>query len=392
MTEPAGGGTRIMPADLQSVPPRTAGPVQPLDASPRSANQAGPVGAYPGSASPSPGYPMTPPGQPGAYGPTPGPPTGPPASTKAERPKRRLVRVLVTILVLVIAWPVGLGLWANSRLQHIEALSDKPSTSGRTYLIAGSDARGTGGVADPTEGARTDTIMLVHMATNGQASLVSIPRDTYAQIPGHGGNKINAAYAFGGPRLLVLTVEELTGFKIDHYLELGFGSVTDLVDAVGGVELCLDKDVSDRLSKLEWTAGCHLSDGEVALAFSRMRYADPLGDLGRVERQRQVLGQVMKRSVTPAVFLWPPRQVSLVNAGSNALVVDESMNILSLIRLMLDFRKATGLDGVMGTPPIASTNFEPGGIGSAVLLDEAGAAQTWRDIEQGTWVPVLPSL
>ena len=368
---PPANGTRVMPtspAPARRVAGAPLGAAVPTSHQPGSAPPRPPGGQWQGPTSP---------GQ--------SPPVAPP---RRRRRGRRVWRTLSLLLVLVLIWPVGLGLWANSRLQHVEALSDMADTPGRTYLIAGSDQRGSGGVNDTTEGARADTIMLVHVsATNGQAALVSIPRDTYAQIPGYGGNKINAALAFGGPALLVQTVEGLTGFKVDHYVEVGFGSVTELVEAVGGVELCLDQDVSDQLSKLEWQAGCHMADGQTALAFSRMRYADPRGDLGRVERQRQVVGQVMKRALTPRTLLWPPNQIELVNAGTAALVVDESMNILSLGRLFMDFRKATGPDGVMGTPPIASTNYQPGGIGSAVLLDEARAAQAFAAIAEGTWEP-----
>ncbi|MCL2802882.1 MAG: LCP family protein [Micrococcales bacterium] len=347
-------------------PPRTAGPGRPLDASPARAQIPAQAPALAQQVS--------------------SPAQAPPrAKTRSKKRRHPVLRTLAILLVLALAWPVGLGLWANSRLKHVDALSSGQSTSGRTYLVAGSDARGSGGVNDTTEGARADTIMVLHVAPNGQASLVSIPRDTYVNIAGYGGNKINAAYALGGPKLLVQSVEQLTGFHVDHYVEVGFGSVTELVEAVGGVELCLDQDVSDANSKLEWQAGCHQADGPTALAFSRMRYADPLGDIGRVERQRQVVSQVMKRALSASTVLWPPKQVGFVRAGTDALTVDESMNIVSMGRLALDFRKATGPDGAMGTPTIASTNFTPGGIGSAVLLDEAGAAEDFRQIAEGTW-------
>ncbi|MFE5292874.1 LCP family protein [Isoptericola sp. NPDC056618] len=297
--------------------------------------------------------------------------------------------VLVLLLVLVLAWPIGLVVWANGKIQHVDALSDAKGTPGTTYLLAGSDARGTGSVADDgTEGARTDTIMVLQKPRSGPASLISIPRDTYTEIPGHDPNKINAAYSFGGAPLLVETVEGLTGLSIDHYVEVGFGSVEEIVDAVGGVELCYDRDVDDPKSELTWEAGCHMADGETALAFSRMRYSDPKGDIGRAERQQQVIAAVAAKVVKPSVLLNPVNQVQLVNAGTDALTVDEKTGIVDLGRLGLAFKAATGPEGVTGTPPIANPGYDPGtGVGSTVLLDEDKVDQFWADVRDGELDP-----
>ncbi|GAA1710589.1 hypothetical protein GCM10009809_03680 [Isoptericola hypogeus] len=293
--------------------------------------------------------------------------------------------VLVLLLVLLLAWPIGLVLWANGKIQHVDALSDAQNTPGTTYLLAGSDERGSGTVADDgTSGARTDTIMVLHKPSSGPTSLISIPRDTYAEIPGHDPNKINAAYSFGGAPLLVETVEGLTGLTVDHYAEVGFGSVEEIVDAVGGVELCYPEDVDDPKSGLVWEAGCHQADGETALAFSRMRYSDPKGDIGRAERQQQVIAAVADKVVKPSVLLNPINQVQLVNAGTDALTVDEDTGIVNLGQLALAFKGATGSEGVTGTPPIADPGYDPGtGVGSTVLLDEETVGQFWTDVRDG---------
>jgi len=297
--------------------------------------------------------------------------------------------VLVLLLVLLLAWPIGLIVWANGKIQHVDALSGADNTPGTTYLLAGSDARGTGSVADDgTEGARTDTIMVLHKPRSGPASLISIPRDTYTEIPGHDPNKINAAYSYGGAPLLVQTVEGLTGLTVDHYAEVGFGSVEEIVDAVGGVELCYDDDVDDPKSGLTWESGCHLADGKTALAFSRMRYSDPKGDIGRAERQQQVIAAVAAKVVKPSVLLNPVNQVQLVNAGTDALTVDEKSGIVDLGRLGLAFKAATGPEGVTGTPPIADPGYDPGtGVGSTVLLDEDKVDQFWADVRDGDLEP-----
>ena len=139
-------------------------------------------------------------------------------------------------------------------------------------------------------------------------ALISLPRDTFAEIPGKGASKLNAAYSWGGAPLLVQTVEHADRADVDHYIEIGFGGVERIVDAVGGVELCLDYDVNDARSELVWTAGCRPADGHTALAFSRMRYSDPQGDIGRAERQRQVIGAVSQKAADKSLLFSPGRR------------------------------------------------------------------------------------
>lgn len=298
------------------------------------------------------------------------------------------MRVVAVVLALLLAWPIGLALWANGRIEHITALSGAAGTPGTTYLLAGSDSREGGVIEDAeTVGARTDTIMVLHVPPSGPSALISLPRDTYAEVPGYGGNKLNASFSIGGPALLVQTVESLTGLTIDHYVEVGFAGVQGVVDAVGGVDLCLDRDVAEPLSGLYWTAGCHLSDGKTALAFARMRYADPTGDIGRSERQAQLIGALSSKVAEPSLLVSPSRQVSLVRAGTDALAVSDGTDVLDLGRLALAFRSATGPGGITGTPPIADPDYHPGQIGSTVLLDPDLTPPFWLAITEGSLPP-----
>ncbi|HLR57403.1 MAG TPA: LCP family protein [Beutenbergiaceae bacterium] len=325
------------------------------------------------------------PGQPGHY---PGQPAAPGGYAPARPPRRRRRRpgrrFLVVLLVLLLAWPVGLLIWANGKLTHVDALSQAPAGEYTTYLLAGSDSRGDGYFEnDSTEGQRSDSIMLLTVPSSGTTSLISIPRDTFVQIPGHGGNKINASYSLGGPELLVEAVEGFTGMKVDHYAEIGMGGVAEIVDALGTINLCSDLAVDDPKSELTWTPGCHDVDGATALAFGRMRYQDPEGDIGRADRQRQIIQAVTKEVASPS-SLNPARQLKLMNAGVGALAVDNDSNIIDLGRLALAFRNASGSDGVRGTPPISSANYQPGGIGSAVLVTEEDAAWFFDRVADGS--------
>jgi LCP family protein required for cell wall assembly len=146
------------------------------------------------------------------------------------------------------------------------------ASAGTNWLIAGSDSRS--GLTRTEEdqlalghdisGGRTDTIMLLHLPANGtRPTLVSIPRDSYVPIPGHGENKINAAYSLGGPKLLIQTVRNVTGLRIDHYMGIGFGDLVDVVNDVGGVTLCLPGPMKDPKAGLNPNKGCQTLDGDL---------------------------------------------------------------------------------------------------------------------------------
>jgi anionic cell wall polymer biosynthesis LytR-Cps2A-Psr (LCP) family protein len=160
-------------------------------------------------------------------------------------------------LLLWVVFLVAVPVWAWTKITKVDAEpdGDRPgSQPGSTYLLVGSDSRegltaaqrrrlGTG----QAEGRRTDTIMLLHTG-RGPNLLLSIPRDSIVDIPGNGRTKVNAAYALGGPELLVETLESETGIRIDNYVEIGFGGFVNVVDAVGGVEICPEQRMGRRHS------------------------------------------------------------------------------------------------------------------------------------------------
>lgn len=289
--------------------------------------------------------------------------------------------VLTLLLVFLIAWPTFLIYTVNKNLVRVDALVSGPETPGTTYLLAGSDQRAEG---DPTaqEGERSDSILLIHRARNGQSSMVSIPRDSYVEIPGEGMSKINAAFSWGGPKLLVATVQNLTGMTIDHYVQIDMGGFVPLVDAIGTVNLCMDMDVFDPYSGLDWEAGCHDADGQTALAFSRMRYEDPRGDLGRQDRQRQVISQVTKEALSPRVLLNPVRQWDLAEAGTQTLVVDEDTNVFNIAMLLWAFR-SSGKSELTGMIPVESPAEMIDGA-SVMVLDEERLPVFFERMRAGT--------
>ena len=357
-----------------------------------------PPSYQPSSASNPPSYapasasaPSYAPGRDAPSGPRDGGPSGPPGRAVPGRPRRRrgplrrAMRVVGVLLVVLLAWGAFL-LWdANSNLGRVDALSGKADTPGTTYLLAGSDSRADGAVQDGfNESERADSIMLVNVAQNGQTVALSIPRDTYAEIPGYGWDKINASYSYGGAALLVETVEKLTGLAIDHFVQIGMGAVPDMVDAVGGVELCYDNTVSDPYSGLDWEAGCHTVDGTTALAFSRMRYADPEGDIGRTKRQRQVISKVVSAAMSPSTLINPVRTLGVERAGSKSFTVDDSSsNVFTVASLVMALRSATSSE-MMGVPPIESLNYTTDAGASAVLLRDTTAPDFFAKLRTGS--------
>jgi LCP family protein required for cell wall assembly len=300
--------------------------------------------------------------------------------------RRAIVIAAAVVLVALLAWPIGLAIWANGKLTHVDALSGAADTPGTTYLLTGSDSRGDGAVPqDGTLGARTDTIMVLQVPSNGPVALISLPRDTYVDVPGHGPAKLNAAFSWGGAPLLVKTVEQLTGLTIDRYAEVGFAGLENLVNAVGGVSLCSDLTVNDPDSGMVWTPGCHEVGGVDALAFARMRKADPTGDIGRAQRQQQLIGAITSKVSTPSLLVEPGTQMSLIRAGTGSLAVSKGFDIVDLGRMAIAFRKAKGPGGITGTPPISNMDYRPGhNLGSTVRLDPDKTPAFFAAIKNGT--------
>ncbi|MGI8767778.1 MAG: LCP family protein [Propionibacteriaceae bacterium] len=332
------------------------------------------------------------PGGPGGYGPG-GTGSGvPDGRRKKRRPVRTTLSVIVLVIVAVLVWLVAVPLVSFSQVTKVDDSVSGRRPAGRvgtTYLLVGSDSRqgmsaaekkklGTGSVG----GQRTDTIMLLYAPPSGKPALISLPRDSYLPIPGHGSNKINAAYSLGGAPLLVQTVEQNTGLRIDHYVEIGFSGFVGMVDAVGGVDLCLPKAIKDKNSHINLKAGCQTLNGTNALGYVRMRYADPLGDLGRVQRQRQVVAAIAKKAASPATIINPVRYWKLNHAGADAVAVGTDTSITAMPTLGLALMSIAKNDGLTLTVPVANTSLSTP-AGSAVQWDDAKSKEMFADIGRG---------
>ncbi len=318
-----------------------------------------------------------------------------PPAPAAPPPRRRRRRWPWVLLVLVVGYPLLLAGLVLVGLDRVVALptGDRPAdTPGRTWLVVGSDSRE--GLSDEereelsTGGGTsrlTDTILLVTTAPDGRATLISIPRDSYVDIPGYGFNKINAAYAFGGPRLLSRTVEQATGVRLDGYVEVGFDGFYRVVQAVGGVRVCPPDPISDERAGIDLPAGCQVLGGADALGYVRARYSDPRGDLGRVERQREFVAALADQATSPAVLLNPFRSVPLALAVGEALTVNRTMGPFDLAAFSLATLRATGSGGQMLTVPVGGDATTD--VGSVVLWDEQQAAALWQALQDGTPIP-----
>lgn len=317
-------------------------------------------------------------------------PSGPPPRSRRPRKRRRIrpLRIIGALLLVIILVAGGTAWWVDSNLNRVDALTNYEgrigNTSGTNWLLVGSDSRAgmseedgeryaAGDLSDG--GARTDTIIVVHVPTfGGKPTMVSIPRDSYVSIPGYGEGKINSAFSFGGPQLLQQTVEGATGMRMDHYMEIGFGGFGKIVDAVGGVELCPAEAIDDPMAGLNVEAGCQEMDGPTALGYVRTRYTSANGDLDRVERQREFLSAVVSKVGSFGTLANPFRALPLINAFSDALTVDEGDHVWHLARLALGMIR--GAD--QQTVPVGG--FADTDAGSVVLWDDGAAEELFSDL------------
>jgi len=287
------------------------------------------------------------------------------------------------------------AIWIESSLRRIAVFSDytdRPvATSGINWLLVGSDSRqdlspeqqaelSTGG---DLGSSRTDTILLVHIPHVGSghaATMVSIPRDSYVDIPGYGSDKINAAFAEGGPPLLARTVEMATGIRLDHYAEIGFGGFGAIVDALGGIEVCPPEAIIDPLAGLDLPAGCQTLDGRNALGYVRSR-ATPRADLDRMLHQREFMSAMLRRAASPAVWLNPWRWFSVPHAAVAALSVDQDAHVWNLARL------GWALHGSPATVTVPIGEFTGNDSGSVLIWDSEAASALFEALRTDSAIP-----
>lgn len=269
-----------------------------------------------------------------------------------------------------------------------------------TMLLMGSDTReGKGnrgfGSAAKFGGERSDTTILLHVsADRSHALAVSIPRDTMMRLPTCkrdgktvGGNvaRFNTAMDIGGPACTLKAVRELTGLDVDNFMMVDFGGFKRIVDAIGGVEICLDKDVNDKQSGLFLKAGTHTVTGEDALAFVRTRKTLGDGsDTSRIRRQQAFMSSLMKSVLSSGTLLNPAKMVGLLNATTKSLTADKQLSdIANLQELALSMKDVRPNMVTFTTMP-----WIPSGDGATVKINTVKADPIWQAIaEDQPWPP-----
>ena len=310
------------------------------------------------------------------------------ADSALRRPGRgwriALLSVLAIFLVLTLATG-GLALWVRHSIasgiefiadpfagiparapQQKVAAGEEPAVN---ILVLGTDSRTS--ASDPSqwkEGAqRTDAIMIVQVSGDRKTvSVMSIPRDSWVEIPGHGQGKINAAYSYGGPSLTIHTVENLTGIHIDHFAVANFESFVALTDEIGGVRVNLK--TPQTLAGKELGAGAQVLNGQQALAYTRERSSLPNGDFDRVKRQQTWMRSIVSRVLTNGTLSSPTALYSFLKTASRTVAVDESFTLNQMQSLALETRHLHSNDIRFMTVPTAGTGTSTDGQ-SIVTLD-----------------------
>lgn len=309
-------------------------------------------------------------------GPTPPEPQGrteaqgisgiPPARVRRQRTVLLLAAAMSFLVLLTSGSSWAFTEWASGKINRSDIFGglfdgDRPDEGPKgalTFLLIGSDSQenvegsGSGGGA-----GRSDSMMLVHLNNDrDHVNVVGIPRDSWVNVPGHGKDKINAAYAYGGPQLAVRTVESATNVRIDHYVEIDFAGFVDVVNALGGIEVCLPKPIEDPKAHLSMDAGTHRVGGRDALAFSRTRQTSG-GDLDRIDRQQQVVSALLDKAVSTETLSDPAKLTSFLDTALGAVTVDEGLDTTTIKRLGAQVSDI-GLDDVTFTQvPVAQTDY-----------------------------------
>jgi LCP family protein required for cell wall assembly len=215
-------------------------------------------------------------------------------------------------------------------------------------------------------------------ANRGVVTVVSLPRDSWVSIPGHGMSKINAAYGLGGPKLMVQTVEQATGVTIDSYVEVNFLGFVKVINALGGVDICLPQAIDDPSSGLSLPAGKHHVDGITALKYARDRHSFATEDLARIGNQQRLLASLLSEAISGGTLANPLRLSAFLKASLAAVKVDRGLNVTALADRM---RNISASNVTFTTVPIANADYLTPDGQSAVLWDSPAASRLFDAIK-----------
>lgn len=339
-----------------------------------------------------------------------------PRSDRDDRRRDRKALLGLLACTAVIASVVsGTLVWAQSKIpevRHTEpafvglenrpARASGPAEDAVNVLLLGTDRRsevpttGEGAGADAWVAGeqRSDTMMLVHVAADRRSvQVVSLPRDSWVQVPGHGPAKVNAAYSLGGLPLAVETVENLTRVRVDHVAVVDWEGFKALTDLAGGVRVRVPATVVDSIRGITWTPGEHLLDGQQALDYVGQRYGLPGGDLDRVQRQQAVLRALMQDSLHAEMRSDPEQVAQFVSEVLDHVAVDETWPLAGILGFSASLRNLRSADIRYLTAPVSGLGRE--GAQSVVYLDNRLGERLWaaiRDDVADPWLDAHPDL
>jgi LCP family protein required for cell wall assembly len=327
------------------------------------------------------------------------------------------MRAVTTLSVVVLA-SAGIGhavvtsLDAGiARVDPFKDMKNRPQAGhGMNVLLVGTDGRDRISEAERRRyhlgGAPchcTDTIMIVHISEDRErASVVSLPRDSYAMTPARTDErtgkrvaghpiKINSAYAEGGPNLTVQTVEDMTHVKIDHYLEVDFTSFMRTVDVLGGVGICTTTPLKDSYTGLDLPAGTHTLTGGQALQYVRARHVDGASDLGRMKRQQRFLAALVERATSSGILLNPMKFRDVTRAVLGSVRADKGFGTDELLDLGRAMRNFSPSSSEFTTVPIGQMGYVVKGLGETLKWDTAKADRLFRSLRDDKPLAVRPA-
>lgn len=304
---------------------------------------------------------------------------------RTRRPGRWIALTLVVLLLLPVAYGGTLAWRLSSAISRSDVSTLSAGGDGPMHvLVTGSDSRADLSEEEQAElttgsaaGERTDTIFVLSVS-GSRAGILAFPRDLYVTRCDGSQGRINAALSIGGADCLVDTVESLSGLPLAHHMAVSFGGFRDIVEAAGGVRICVEQPIEDPKAGIDLAEGCQVLDGTQALGYVRTRKLD--NDLERIKRQQKFLSSLASRMLDPGVVLNPPRAFETTGAVGSALTADRGLGWLELARLGLGGRGLASGSAVTETVPAT-----PATIGGAAVLqvEEAAARELFTSFRTG---------